>query len=111
MLAVSAYRVMGAYLNGFYAFAPVTDSDHSGLVWVAAILSLVFSFLTIITRYYIKKRNFGTDDYFILAAQVSLLLRLVSDTVIDRKRRLSQSVNISLYSLDSVGLTLARALF
>lgn len=63
---------MGQYINGFYVFAPVTSTDHAGLLWVAAILSLLFSVVTLFTRYHIKRRAFGTDDWLITAATVSL---------------------------------------
>ncbi|GAB7352979.1 hypothetical protein MBLNU459_g3546t2 [Dothideomycetes sp. NU459] len=67
-----------AYIDGYYVFAPVTKNDRSGLLWVASILSLVFSALTIVTRAHIKKRAFGNDDWFILAAEIIALGQYVA---------------------------------
>lgn len=72
---------MGQYINGFYVFAPVTSTDHAGLLWVAAILSLLFSVVTLFTRYHIKRRAFGTDDWLITAATVSLDLTYMCATL------------------------------
>lgn len=62
---------MGHYnAAGFYVFAAVTSTDRAGLLWVASILSLLFCFVTLAVRYHIKKRTFGKDDWFIVAATV-----------------------------------------
>ncbi|KAK3071924.1 hypothetical protein LTR53_007770 [Teratosphaeriaceae sp. CCFEE 6253] len=50
-----------------YTFSPVTATDHAGLVWVAAILSLMFSVLTLATRFQIKARTLGLDDWTLAA--------------------------------------------
>lgn len=100
---------MGAYINGFYVFAPVTDLDHAGLLWVASILSLLISVLTIVTRAYIKRRAFGNDDWFLLAAEVSFSIAY-SDADVDHKGRLPRLDNISLYLLDWIVSTLVKTL-
>ncbi|KAJ9630758.1 hypothetical protein H2203_001282 [Taxawa tesnikishii (nom. ined.)] len=64
---------MGAYINGFYVFAPVTATDHAGLLYVAVILSLAFSVLTLATRVHIKRRIFGSDDWLVAGATVAAL--------------------------------------
>lgn len=51
-----------------YTFSAVTATDRAGIVWVAAILSLMFSVLTLATRIQIKMRNLGHDDWLILGA-------------------------------------------
>ena len=50
-----------------YAFSPITANDWAGLVWVAAILSLMFSVITLATRFQIKLHSLGNDDWFIAA--------------------------------------------
>ncbi|KAF2168337.1 hypothetical protein M409DRAFT_53613 [Zasmidium cellare ATCC 36951] len=51
-----------------YTFSPVTSTDRAGTVWVASILSLMFSVLTLATRLQIKYHTLGLDDLFIAAA-------------------------------------------
>ncbi|KAK4504758.1 hypothetical protein PRZ48_002720 [Zasmidium cellare] len=51
-----------------YTFSPVTSTDRAGIVWVAAILSLMFSVLTLLTRLQIKYHTLGLDDLFIFLA-------------------------------------------
>lgn len=53
-----------------YTFSPVTATDRAGLVWVAAILSLMFTILTLATRFQIKFHTLGPDDWLIAAATV-----------------------------------------
>ncbi|KAF2207584.1 hypothetical protein CERZMDRAFT_26694, partial [Cercospora zeae-maydis SCOH1-5] len=48
-----------------YTFSPVTDTDRAGVVWVAAILSLMFTVITLATRFHIKAHALGKDDYLI----------------------------------------------
>lgn len=61
---------MGLYINGYYAFSPVTSTDHAGLLWVASLLSLLFSLSTLATRYHVRRRTFGSDDWLITFAAV-----------------------------------------
>lgn len=56
---------MGTYVDGYYAFAPVTASDRRGLLYVAAILSLQFGAASVFGRLYIRRRNYGLDDIFL----------------------------------------------
>lgn len=51
-----------------YSFAPVTATDRAGVVWVAAILSLMFTVITLATRLQIKYHTLGNDDFFIAGA-------------------------------------------
>ncbi|KAI5245827.1 hypothetical protein E4T43_03014 [Aureobasidium subglaciale] len=64
---------MGAYINGFYVFSPVSDNDRAGILYVATILSLIFSVITLIVRYHIQRRTFGLDFWIIVAATVVAL--------------------------------------
>lgn len=66
---------MGQYINGYYVFAPVSSTDRAGILWVAVILSLLFSFITLLTRYHIKRRAFGIDDWLITAATVRTMCK------------------------------------
>ncbi|KAM4061736.1 restless-like transposase [Hirsutella rhossiliensis] len=52
------------------AFAPISPDDHRGLLWIAAILSLIFVLLTFSARLYVRKRMLGRDDYASIAAVV-----------------------------------------
>ena len=52
------------------AFAAVTDDDHRGILWIAAILSLIFTLLTLSARLYVRKHMLGRDDYAVVAAVV-----------------------------------------
>ena len=53
-----------------YSFSPVTATDRAGVVWVAAILSLMFTIITLATRFQIKFHTLGKDDWLIAAATV-----------------------------------------
>ncbi|KAG9947976.1 hypothetical protein KCU85_g5335, partial [Aureobasidium melanogenum] len=64
---------MGAYINGFYAFSPVSTNDRAGILYVATILSLLFSVITLIVRWHIQRRTFGLDFWVIVAATVVAL--------------------------------------
>lgn len=54
----------------YYTFSPVTATDRAGVAWVAAILSLMFTILTLATRFQIKAHTLGRDDWLIAAATV-----------------------------------------
>ncbi|KAI4814806.1 hypothetical protein E4T44_10664 [Aureobasidium sp. EXF-8845] len=64
---------MGHYVDGFYVFSPVSADDRAGILYVATILSLIFSVITLIVRYHIQRRTFGLDFWFIFAATVVAL--------------------------------------
>ncbi|OCK78851.1 hypothetical protein K432DRAFT_383549 [Lepidopterella palustris CBS 459.81] len=51
-------------------FSEVTDDNHAGTIWIVAILCLIYSVLTFITRGFIKWKMIGIDDYVLIAAQV-----------------------------------------
>lgn len=69
---------MGAYINGFYAFSPVSTNDRAGILYVATILSLLFSVITLIVRWHIQRRTFGLDFWVIVAATVCVFLPMRS---------------------------------
>jgi hypothetical protein len=56
-------------MSDFYICSQVTATDRAGVVWVAAILSLLFSALTLATRFQIKYHTtLENDDWAILTA-------------------------------------------
>jgi hypothetical protein len=52
-------------------FAQITPDDHAGSVWIASILCLIYSVLTLALRGHLRLRIYGLDDYIALAATVS----------------------------------------
>ncbi|KIW02225.1 uncharacterized protein PV09_06379 [Verruconis gallopava] len=58
----SAYVVTGT------RFSPITESDKAGILWIASLLSGIYSFLSLSVRLYIKRKFFGYDDWMCLAA-------------------------------------------
>lgn len=50
------------------AFAEITDTDHRGSLWIAAILSLIYVLLTLTARLYVRKHMLGPDDYACIIA-------------------------------------------
>jgi hypothetical protein len=54
-------------------FATVTQTDHGALIFIAAILTLVFTFLVLVARIAaIKWRRWDLDDLVLVCAKVSL---------------------------------------
>jgi hypothetical protein len=53
-------------------FSPITDEDRAGILWIASLLAGVYSILSILVRFYIKRKCFGTDDWLCAAATVDL---------------------------------------
>ncbi|EXJ95667.1 hypothetical protein A1O1_00789 [Capronia coronata CBS 617.96] len=49
-------------------FSPITPDDHAGSLWIAALLCLVYSIITIFVRGHLRWKMYGTDDYLALAA-------------------------------------------
>ncbi|KAF2751775.1 hypothetical protein M011DRAFT_393108 [Sporormia fimetaria CBS 119925] len=43
-------------------FAPITDVDQSGFLWITSILCMVYSVLIVIVRLHIKWNMYGADD-------------------------------------------------
>lgn len=60
-------------MDDHYIFAEITSTDRAGVVWVATILSLLYSALTLLARFVIKYHSLGLDDWAILAATVAAL--------------------------------------
>jgi hypothetical protein len=52
-------------------FAPITNDDHSGYLWITSILCLIHSSLVILVRLHIKWNMYGADDVSALIATVS----------------------------------------
>ncbi|KAF2747784.1 hypothetical protein M011DRAFT_467377 [Sporormia fimetaria CBS 119925] len=51
-------------------FATVTPDDHGGYIYIAALLSFVYSNLTFFARCFIKWKVFGLDDAVTCLGQV-----------------------------------------
>lgn len=52
------------------AFSPLSQDDRRGLLWIAAILSLIFVVLTFSARLYVRRHMLGRDDYAGIAAVI-----------------------------------------
>lgn len=60
-------------MGDHYIFAEITSTDRAGVVYVAAILSLLYSASTLVARFLIKFHSLGWDDWAILAATIVAL--------------------------------------
>ncbi|KAF2014148.1 hypothetical protein BU24DRAFT_423184 [Aaosphaeria arxii CBS 175.79] len=58
-------------------FAPITPYDHSGLIYITAILTFIYTSITFLTRCYIKFHMFGIDDWAMTIAQAFNLVQFV----------------------------------
>lgn len=54
--------------DGATRFSPVTATDHAGVLWIAAILGLVYTSLALLARAWIKRKMYGADDALVAAA-------------------------------------------
>jgi hypothetical protein len=61
-----------------YIFAEITSTDRAGVVWVASILSLLYSLSTLVARFFVKYHTLGYDDWLILAATVVALAQYIA---------------------------------
>ncbi|KAK4632895.1 hypothetical protein CLAFUW4_03191 [Fulvia fulva] len=61
-----------------YSVSPVAATDRAGIVWVAAILSLMFAIITLATRFQIKFHTLGKDDWLIAGATIVALGQFVA---------------------------------
>ena len=52
-------------------FSPITQYDHAGYLWITTLLTTTYAILSILVRWYIKRRCFGIDDSTCVAATVS----------------------------------------
>ena len=57
-------------------FAPVTPDNESGSIWIATLLCLVYSFITVTTRAWLRQKMYGVDDILILLALVCNVIHL-----------------------------------
>lgn len=51
-------------------FAEITPDDHAGSIWIASILCLIYSILTLALRGHLRRKVYGWDDYIALGATV-----------------------------------------
>jgi len=59
-------------------FAYNSPEDHTGPLWIAALLGIVYVISALIVRVYVKRRILDWDDYLVMASSVRrrvLLLR------------------------------------
>lgn len=63
-------------------FAQVTPDNHAGSIWIATLLCLVYTIITILTRGFLRKAMYGIDDYLILGATVCPIMRTPSLNVL-----------------------------
>lgn len=61
-----------------YIFAEITSTDRAGVVWVASILSLLYSLSTLVARFFVKYHTLGYDDWLILAATVVAIAQYIA---------------------------------
>ena len=55
-------------------FTTITPDDYGGVVWIASILCAIYTFATVLLRFWVKRRNVGLDDWFSATATVGSLL-------------------------------------
>jgi hypothetical protein len=53
-----------------HRFAPITDDDASGNLWISSILCLIYCTLALIVRLHIKWNMYGADDTTVTVATV-----------------------------------------
>ncbi|OQO08166.1 hypothetical protein B0A48_06960 [Cryoendolithus antarcticus] len=62
----------------FASFAPITEYDHAGYIWIAALYCMSVSLLVLCTRAYIKKNTFGNDDWSFVASCTVMLAQVIA---------------------------------
>nr|OQO17916.1 hypothetical protein B0A51_12471 [Rachicladosporium sp. CCFEE 5018] len=62
----------------FASFAPITEYDHAGYIWIAALYCMSVSLLVLFTRAYIKKNTFGNDDWSFVASCTVMLAQVIA---------------------------------
>ncbi|KIY02762.1 uncharacterized protein Z520_01227 [Fonsecaea multimorphosa CBS 102226] len=53
---------------GSHRFSPITPDDHAGSVWIATLLCLIYSVVTLALRGHLRWKMYGLDDYLALTA-------------------------------------------
>lgn len=51
-----------------HRFSRITRDDHAGSLWIATLLCLVYSVMTLALRAYLRWNMYGVDDYLALVA-------------------------------------------
>ncbi|OCL11754.1 hypothetical protein AOQ84DRAFT_386610 [Glonium stellatum] len=59
-------------------FSPITTDDHAGLLWITAILCLIYSLISFTVRGHVKWNLYGVDDAFLAAATVAHLAQTIA---------------------------------
>ncbi|KAH0845449.1 hypothetical protein AYO21_06154 [Fonsecaea monophora] len=55
---------------GSHRFSPITPDNHAASVWIATLLCLIYSILTLALRGHLRWKMYRLDDYLALAATV-----------------------------------------
>ncbi|KIW87391.1 uncharacterized protein Z519_12027 [Cladophialophora bantiana CBS 173.52] len=63
---------------GSNRFSPITPDDHAGSVWIATLLCLVYSVITLVLRGHLRWNMYGLDDYLALAATATQVGEVVA---------------------------------
>ncbi|EXJ73242.1 uncharacterized protein A1O5_03002 [Cladophialophora psammophila CBS 110553] len=63
---------------GSNRFSPITPDDHAGSVWIATLLCLVYSVVTLALRGHLRRNMYGLDDYLALAATAAQVGEVVA---------------------------------
>ncbi|KAK5057811.1 hypothetical protein LTR84_011812 [Exophiala bonariae] len=71
-------------------FARVTPDNHAGSLWIASLLCLVYSIMTLALRAHLRWKMFGMDDYLAVAA-VIFHVGEVAATIVGLDHGLGQS--------------------
>lgn len=83
------------------ALSPISLDDHSGYLWIATILGVIYTFVVALARFYVKFRILGTDDYILgLATVRQPASHILSWTTDEAACRYSIYFNPCQYSLD-----------
>lgn len=51
-------------------FSRITPDDHAGSLWIASLLCLVYSIITLALRGHLRWKMYGPDDYLATVAMV-----------------------------------------
>ena len=58
-----------------YYFAQLTHTNHSGVVWVAALVSLIYSLMSSGVRFTLRRGMYGFDDAALLLSTLACVVQ------------------------------------
>ncbi|KAI1612445.1 hypothetical protein EDD37DRAFT_647988 [Exophiala viscosa] len=82
-----------ATLGSDNRFSPITPDDHAGSIWIATILCLIYSVITLTLRGHLRWKMYGMDDYLALAATV-MQVGEVAAVMVGLNHGLGKTVNL-----------------